>query len=171
MLSIENIRENPDEVRRALRTRGEEDPITEVLELDAQIRRAITERDDLNAERNRVSKEIGRMRSQGQEASDDVRAEMRKIGGRADALNQRTKDLGDQINSLLLELPNLPQPDVPVGEDESGSIIVRQSGEPPAARPRGPGGKQGGGARRGRGPPAPWGSAGRRAGWGRPSAR
>ena len=131
MLSIENIRENPDEVRRALRTRGEEDPITEVLELDAQIRRAITERDDLNAERNRVSKEIGRMRSQGQEASDDVRAEMRKIGGRADALNQRTKDLGDKINSLLLELPNLPQPDVPVGEDESGSIIVRQSGEPP----------------------------------------
>ena len=131
MLSIENIRENPDEVRRALQTRGEEDPITEVLELDSQIRRAITERDDLNAERNRVSKEIGRMRSQGQDASDDVRAEMRKIGGRADALNLRTKDLGDKINSLLLELPNLPQADVPVGEDESGSIIVRQSGEPP----------------------------------------
>ena len=131
MLSIEHIREHPDEVRRALQTRGEEDPITEVLNLDAQIRQAITERDGLNAERNRVSKEIGQSRSQGKEASGEVRAQMRKIGDEADALNQQTKDLGDKINGLLLELPNLPQPDVPVGEDESGNIIVRQSGEPP----------------------------------------
>ena len=131
MLSIEHIREHPDEVRRALQTRGEEDPITEVLNLDAQIRQAITERDGLNAERNRVSKEIGQSRSQGKEASGEVRAQMRKIGDEADALNQQTKDLGDKINGLLLELPNLPQPDVPVGEDESGNIIVRQGGEPP----------------------------------------
>ena len=115
MLSIENIRENPDEVRLAMQTRGEEGSITEVLELDAQIRRAITQRDDLNAERNRVSREIGRARSQGQEASEEVRSEMRKIGGQADALNQQTKDLSDKINGLLLTLPNLPQPDVPVG--------------------------------------------------------
>ena len=131
MLSIEHIREHPDEVRRALQTRGEEDPITEVLELDAQIRQAITQRDHLNAERNRVSKEVGRMRSQGQEATEEIRAEMRKIGGQADALNQQTKDLGDKINGLLLELPNLPQPDVPVGTGEEGNIIVRQGGEPP----------------------------------------
>ncbi len=131
MLSIEHIRENPNEVRRALQTRGEEDPITVVLELDTQIRRAITQRDELNAERNRVSKEIGRMRSQGQEASAEVRAEMREIGDQADALNQQTKDLGDKINALLLELPNLPQPDVPVGYDEEGNKIVRQNGEPP----------------------------------------
>ena len=131
MLSIEHIREHPDEVRRALQTRGEEDPITEVLELDAQIRQAITQRDHLNAERNRVSKEVGRMRSQGQEATEEIRAEMRKIGGQADALNQQTKDLGDKINGLLLELPNLPQPDVPVGAGEEGNIIVRQGGEPP----------------------------------------
>ena len=49
MLSIEHIRENPDEVRRALQTRGEGDSITEVIELDAKMRRAITQRDDLNA--------------------------------------------------------------------------------------------------------------------------
>ena len=131
MLSIEHIREHPDEVRRALQTRGEEDPITEVLELDAQARQAINRRDDLNAQRNRVSKEVGRRRSQGQEATEEIRAEMRKIGGQADALNQQTKDLGDKINGLLLELPNLPQPDVPVGTGEEGNIIVRQGGEPP----------------------------------------
>jgi len=131
MLSIEHIREHPDEVRLALQTRGEDDSITEVLELDSQIRAAITERDDLNAERNRVSKELGQARSQGQEVSEEARAEMREIGDRANALNEQTKELGEKLSGLMLTLPNLPMSDVPVGEDESGSVIVRQNGEPP----------------------------------------
>ncbi|MBO20178.1 MAG: serine--tRNA ligase [Chloroflexi bacterium] len=131
MLSIEQIRERPDEIRKALQTRGEDDPITGLLELDTKVRQAITQRDELNAERNRVSREIGQARSQGQEVSEESRAAMRKIGDQADALNEQTKELGEKINSLLLEIPNLPQADVPVGEDESGSVIVRQSGEPP----------------------------------------
>ncbi len=131
MLSIEHIREHPDEVRASLQTRGEEDPITEVLELDSQIRAAITERDELNAERNRVSRELGQARSQGQEISEDARAEMRKIGDQADALNEKTKELGDKLNGLMLDLPNLPQADVPVGEDETGSVVIRQNGKPP----------------------------------------
>ena len=131
MLSIEHIRENPNEVRLALQTRGEDDSITEVLELDSQIRAAITERDDLNAERNRVSRELGQARSQGQEVSEKARAEMREIGDRANALNEQTKELGEKLSGLMLTLPNLPQADVPVGEDESGSVIVRQNGEPP----------------------------------------
>ena len=131
MLSIEHIREHPDEVRLALQTRGEDDSITEVLELDSQIRAAITERDDLNAERNRVSKEHGQGRSQGQEVSEEARAEMREIGDRANALNEQTKELGEKLSGLMLTLPNLPQTDVPVGENESGSVIVRQNSEPP----------------------------------------
>ncbi|MEC8958094.1 MAG: serine--tRNA ligase [Chloroflexota bacterium] len=114
-----------------MKTRGEEDSITEVLELDAQIRAAITERDDLNAERNRVSRELGQARSQGQGISEDARAEMRKIGDHADVLNEKTKELGEKLNKLMLDLPNLPQADVPVGEDESGSVILRQNCEPP----------------------------------------
>ena len=131
MLSIEHIREHPDEVRLALQTRGEDDSITEVLELDSQIRAAITERDDLNAERNRVSKELGQARSQGQEVSEEARAEMREIGDQANALNEQTKELSEKLSGLMLTLPNLPMADVPVGEDESGSVIVRQNGEPP----------------------------------------
>ena len=131
MLSIEHIREHPDEVRAALKTRGEDDSITEVLELDTAIRAAITERDNLNAERNRVSKELGQARSQGQEVSEEARAEMRQIGDQADKLNETTKELGDRMSELMLTLPNLPQTDVPVGEDESGSVVIRQNGEPP----------------------------------------
>ncbi|MBT98371.1 MAG: serine--tRNA ligase [Dehalococcoidia bacterium] len=131
MLSIEHIREHPDEVRAALKTRGEDDSITEVLELDTAIRAAITERDNLNAERNRVSKELGQARSQGQEVSEEARAQMRETGNQADALNEKTRELGDRMSEIMLTLPNLPQSDVPVGEDESGSVVIRQSGEPP----------------------------------------
>ena len=56
---------------------------------------------------------------------------MREIGDRANALNEQTKELGEKLSGLMLTLPNLPQADVPVGEDESGSVIVRQNGEPP----------------------------------------
>ena len=131
MLSIEHIREHPDKVRAALKTRGEDDSITEVLELDTAIRAAITERDNLNAERNRVSKELGQARSQGQEVSEEARAQMREIGNQADALNEKTRELGDRMGEIMLTLPNLPQADVPVGEDESSSVVIRQSGEPP----------------------------------------
>ena len=131
MLSIEHIREHPDEVRAALKTRGEDDSITEVLELDTAIRAAITERDNLNAERNRVNKELGQARSQGQEVSEEARAQMREIGNQADALNEKTRELGDRMGEIMLTLPNLPQADVPVGEDESSSVVIRQSGEPP----------------------------------------
>ena len=130
MLSIEHIREHPNEVREALKTRGEDDSITEILELDTAIRSAITERDHLNAERNRVSKELGQARSQGQGVSEEARVHMREIGNQADALNEKTKELGTRMSELMLTIPNLPQGDVPLGESDSDSVIIRQVGEP-----------------------------------------
>ena len=130
MLSIEHIREHPNEVREALKTRGEDDSITEILELDTAIRSAITERDNLNAERNRVSKELGQARSQGQGVSEEARVHMREIGNQADALNEKTKELGTRMSELMLTIPNLPQGDVPLGESDSDSVIIRQVGAP-----------------------------------------
>ena len=130
MLSIEHIREHPNEVREALKTRGEDDSITEILELDTAIRSAITERDNLNAERNRVSKELGQARTQGQGVSEEARVHMREIGNQADALNEKTKELGTRMSELMLTIPNLPQGDVPLGESDSDSVIIRQVGEP-----------------------------------------
>ena len=130
MLSIEHIREHPNEVREALKTRGEDDSITEILELDTAIRSAITERDNLNAERNRVSKELGQARSQGQGVSEEARVHMREIGNQADALKEKTKELGTRMSELMLTIPNLPQGDVPLGESDSDSVIIRQVGEP-----------------------------------------
>ena len=127
---MEHIREHPNEVREALKTRGEDDSITEILELDTAIRSAITERDNLNAERNRVSKELGQARSQGQGVSEEARVHMREIGNQADALNEKTKELGTRMSKLMLTIPNLPQGDVPLGESDSDSVIIRQVGEP-----------------------------------------
>ena len=102
----------------------------ELLALDARRRLAISQGDELRARRNQASRAIGQLRSQGQDAPEDVVREMREVGQEIDALEQETKGLEERINSILLELPNLPRADVPKGLSEEENIVVRQWGEP-----------------------------------------
>ncbi len=132
MLSIELIRRHPEFVRQALARRGEEDPIAELLVLDAQRRQASNQGDELRARRNQASREIGQRRAAGQNAPADIVQEMRAVGAEIDALEQQVKDLEERIHAILLELPNLPRPDVPPGLSETENIVVRQWGEPRA---------------------------------------
>ena len=132
MLSIEQIRREPEIVRQALASRGEDGPLDEILALDAQRRQAISRGDELRARRNQASREIGQLRSQGQEAPEDVVREMREVGREIDALEQETRELEERIQASLLELPNLPRPDVPQGLSEAENVVVRQWGEPTA---------------------------------------
>ena len=130
MLSIELIRRDPDLVRSSLQSRGEEDPITELLELDAQRRRAVTRGDELRAQRNQVSRQIGQLRSQGQEAPPDVVVQMREVGQEISRLEQESRDLEERTHSMMLELPNLPRPHTLVGDTEEDNLVRRQWGEP-----------------------------------------
>ena len=130
MLSIELIRRDPEFVRQSLASRGEDGPLDELLALDAQRRQAISRGDELRARRNQASRAIGQLRSQGQEAPEDVVREMREVGQEIDTLEQETKGLDDRIHSILMELPNLPRADVPKGLTEEENIVVRQWGEP-----------------------------------------
>ncbi len=138
MLSIELIRRDPDYVRQALESRGEKDPISGLLESDAQRRRAISEGDELRSKRNQVSRQIGQMRrATGQPATDvliplegDVRQEMRQISERISQLEQQVRESEERINAMLLGLPNLPLPDVPRGLSSEDNIIIRRWGEP-----------------------------------------
>ncbi|MDE2778684.1 MAG: serine--tRNA ligase [Chloroflexota bacterium] len=130
MLSIEQIRRDPESVRQALASRGEDDPLEELLELDARRRQAISQGDELRARRNQASREIGRLRSQGNEAPEDVVQEMRQVGQEIEILEQESRELDDRIHSILLELPNLPRPDVPRGLSEEENVVVRHWGEP-----------------------------------------
>lgn len=126
MISIERMRDEPDLLREAMAKRGEDVPIERILELDRARRSAIAEADGLRARRNEVSRQLGQM----QERPPELIEEMRGVGDRikdGEALVRKTEE---EINSLLLEIPNSPADDVPLGEDETGNLVVRSRGEP-----------------------------------------
>ena len=130
MLSIELIRRDPEFVKSALESRGEEDPLAEILALDVTRRQLITEGDELRARRNQVSRQVGEARRDGQEPPADIVAEMRQVGDRISELEQESKSLEERIDSILMRLPNIPLPDVPKGLTEESNVVIRQWGEP-----------------------------------------
>jgi seryl-tRNA synthetase len=132
MLDIRLIREKPDFVRERLATRGGGDDakIAEVLRVDAERRKIETQLQRLQAERNRLSKEIGAKRSRS-ESSEDLEAQVRKIGDEIVDLTQRASTFDEEQRNLLLETPNLPHESVPVGKDPSANRVARSWGEKP----------------------------------------
>jgi seryl-tRNA synthetase len=132
MLDIRVIREKPDFVRERLATRGGADDavIDDIVRIDAERRKTETELQRLQSGRNRLSKEIGARRSR-KEASDELEAEVRKIGDQIASLTTRANALEDEQKKLLLEIPNLPHAGAPVGQDPSGNVVVRSWGDKP----------------------------------------
>ena len=130
MIAIEQLRRDPDTVRKALDSRGEPDQVDEILELDAAWRRDRTEADEIRNKRNQVNRDIGHARSSGQAPSPEVIEEMRTLGRRVDELESSAEGAEQRIQQMLLGLPNLPLPDVPVGSDAEDNPIYRTEGEP-----------------------------------------
>ena len=117
MLDVRLIREKPDFVRERLAERGGGDQarIDDVLRIDAERRKSETELQRLQSERNRLSKEIGARRSR-KEPSEELEAEVRKIGEQIAGLTQRADALDEEQRKLLLDIPNLPHASVPTGK-------------------------------------------------------
>jgi len=132
MLDIRLIREKPDFVRERVASRGGDAAakIDELLKVDAERRKAETELQQLQSERNRLSKEIGGKKSRG-EATKDLEAEVRKIGDQIVDLDQRSASFDERQRNLLLEIPNLPHESVPLGKDPSANKVVREWGTKP----------------------------------------
>jgi len=132
MLDIRLIREKPDFVRERIASRGGDAAarIDELLKVDAERRKAETELQQLQSERNRLSKEIGGKKSRG-EATKDLEGEVRKIGDQIVDLDQRSASFDEQQRNLLLEIPNLPHESVPLGKDPSANKVVREWGTKP----------------------------------------
>ena len=132
MLDIRLIREKPDFVRERLATRGGEDTakIDELLKVDAERRKTETELQQLQADRNRLSKEIGAKKSR-KEATTDLETEVKKIGQKIVDLEQRAADFDERQRDFVLELPKLPHESVPVGKDPSANKVVREWGNKP----------------------------------------
>jgi len=130
VLDINLIRENPDLVREALRKRqNDPEPVDQVLKLDEQRRTLIHQVENLKAERNTVSKEIGKMKDQSERQEKIDR--MRMVGERIAALDENLRTVENQLDGLMSVIPNIPDPDVPLGIDESENVIIKTVGELP----------------------------------------
>jgi seryl-tRNA synthetase len=137
MLDIRLIREKPDFVRERLATRGggDEAKIDVVLRLDTERRKTETALQQFNADRKRLSKEIGGKKSRG-EATDELEQGVREIGEKIPQLSAQASTAEEKQNDLLLRLANLPHESVPVGKDAAANRVVRTGGEkPPLSKP------------------------------------
>jgi len=128
MLDLNFIRQHPDEVKEALVSLNTDAPIGTILQFDDERRRLLQEAEALRAERNRVSKEIGRMEDQS--ARQAKIAEMRDVGERIKDLDGRLRGVEKTLHDALLRVPNMPHSSVPVGPDESHNVLVRTEGKP-----------------------------------------
>ena len=128
MLSIEQIRKDPEHVRQALLKRGQEVDMDQLLELDGRRRQAAQRGDELRARRNEASDQISRMKEKPQQ----LIQELRQVGDDIKALEQEEEAVEANINDLLMQLPNLLQEGVPPGSSEEQNVVVRTWGEPPS---------------------------------------
>ena len=134
MLDIRLIRERPDFVRERLATRGagDEAGIAELLRLDEERRRLLSEVETLKAQRNRASKEIGALMGQKKPAEADAKKkETRELGDRIAELDKQAAATESERDRLMLRLPNLPHESVPRGKSAEDNPVVRIHGEKP----------------------------------------
>ncbi len=133
MLDIRLIREQPDMVKERLATRAGDDAakIDQLLEVDAERRKNETELQQRNADRKRLSKEIGGKRSRG-ESSEELEQQVREIGEQIAVSNEQTVASEERQRDLLLNIPNLPHAAAPVGTSAADNPVVRTWGEKPS---------------------------------------
>jgi seryl-tRNA synthetase len=129
LLSAQFIRENEDRVRRDMARRGADVPIERILELDERRRDLIQQVESMRAERNVVSKEIGQTKDK--DERDRRITAMRELGDRLDGFETQLRDVEAGLQAVLLEVPNILDPSVPEGADESANVVVATSGDIP----------------------------------------
>ena len=129
MLDMKLFRENPELVKEALAKRKMETAVVdEVIALDEQRRHLILDVETKKAERNAVSKEIGRMK--GKEEREAKISAMRVLGDEISTLDETLKQAETELYDTLAGLPNIPDPDVPIGADDKHNVVLRTIGEP-----------------------------------------
>lgn len=131
MLDINLIREDPEMVRQALKLRQMDSQIVEaILELDVKRRNLLTQVETLKAQRNSVSREIGKMKDPA-ERQTKIEA-MREVGDQIASMDEQVRLVDNDLQGLVAGIPNLPDPSTPVGKDEHENVVVKTVGELPA---------------------------------------
>ena len=126
MLDIKWIREDPELVRQSLEKRGDTFALDNILEIDERYRSLLRQTEELRAKHNETSKQLGISK----EKPPQLIAEMRELGEQISALQQQTREARADLDSMLLELPNIPHPSVPLGGGANDNMVVRTCGKP-----------------------------------------
>ncbi|MBO6106680.1 MAG: serine--tRNA ligase [Stomatobaculum sp.] len=134
MIDIRFLRENPDAVKENIRKKFQDAKlplVDEVIALDEESRKTQAEADDLRSKRNKVSKQIGALMGQGKkEEAEKVKAEVAAINARIAELEPKEAKIADRIREIMLVIPNMIDPSVPIGPDDSCNVEIERFGEP-----------------------------------------
>ena len=139
MLDIKFIRENPEIVKENIKKKFQDAKlplVDQVLELDSKNRAAITEASDIRAQRNALSKQIGMLMGQAKkdpsklEEAEAVKAQVKAQADRLAELEKLEEEYAQQIRHIMLSIPNIIDPSVPIGPDDSANVEVERFGEP-----------------------------------------
>ena len=134
MLDLKFLRENPDVVKENIKKKFQDNKLSlvdEVIELDKQSRAAKQEADNLRGNRNRISKQIGALMAQGKkEEAEQVKAEVTANAKRLAELEALEADLSEKIKNIMMKIPNIIDPTVPIGKDDTENVEIQKYGEP-----------------------------------------
>ncbi len=134
MLDLRFVRENPDIVKKNIENKFQFDKlplVDEVIELDAKNRAAKAEADSLRASRNKLSKQIGQLMGQGKrEEAESVKAQVTANAQRLAELEALEADLDAKVQKIMMTIPNIIDPSVPIGKDDSENVEIQKYGEP-----------------------------------------
>ena len=133
MLDIKFVRNNPDIVKENIKKKFQFEKlpmVDEVIEMDEQIRKAKTRGDELRAERNTLSRQIGALMKQGKkDEAEEVKKQVAADAAELEALEKKEAELGEEIKARMMVIPNIIDPSVPIGEDDSKNVEVTRYGE------------------------------------------
>ena len=134
MIDIKFLRENPEVVKQNIRNKFQDQKlplVDEVIDLDAKARAAQQEADELRASRNKLSKEIGKLMGQGKrDEAEAIKAQVSANADRLAELEATEKDLQEKITKIMMTIPNIIDPSVPIGKDDSCNVEIEKFGEP-----------------------------------------
>ena len=134
MLDLRFVRENPEIVKQNIRNKFQDAKlplVDEVIELDEENRKVKKEADDLRASRNKISKQIGALMGQGKkEEAEEVKKQVTAASDHLAELEEKEKDLDERIKKIMMTIPNIIDPSVPIGKDDSENVEVQKYGDP-----------------------------------------
>ena len=139
MLDIKFVRENPEAVKENIKKKFQDEKlplVDEVIELDARARAAITEASELRAQRNSLSKEVGKLMGQAKKdpgkfaEAEEIKAKVKAQAERLAELEAQEAELNEKVREIMLRIPQMIDPSVPIGPDDSHNVEVQRFGEP-----------------------------------------